>query len=209
MGKSLSNDQKSEGIGISKQDLEFLFEKIANTSLLLTVQSSNLVKINHELMELLDTLLLAFTNSHKEEKNIKGILGVRNGAYESLSLSEKSSRLSSFLHDLKENDNLKQCKSDQNILNDCNEILNRICDIHESSLYKTLPQKRYQSLTYREQTILSMIFSGMNTEQIAESLHLSPFTIKTHRRNIRKKLDLVGKQKDLATYFKSKEYHGP
>jgi DNA-binding CsgD family transcriptional regulator len=54
-----------------------------------------------------------------------------------------------------------------------------------------------------------MIFSGMNTEQIAESLHLSPFTIKTHRRNIRKKLDLVGKQKDLATYFKSKEYHGP
>jgi DNA-binding CsgD family transcriptional regulator len=209
MGKSLSNDHKSDGIGICKQDIEYILEKIANTSLLLTEQSSSLAKINHELLELLDRFLLSLFNSYNEEKNIEDSQGLRNEANENISLSKISTWLSNLLYGLKENDKLQQSKTDQIILNDYLERLNRISDILKGSLNQTSSQKHNQSLTGREKKILSMICSGMKTGQIAESLHLSPYTIKTHRRNIRKKLDLVGKQKNLATYFKTKESHTP
>jgi DNA-binding CsgD family transcriptional regulator len=47
-----------------------------------------------------------------------------------------------------------------------------------------------------------MIKNGMTTDQIAQHLHISPDTVKTHRRNIRRKLDIVGKKNDLASYLR-------
>jgi DNA-binding NarL/FixJ family response regulator len=47
-----------------------------------------------------------------------------------------------------------------------------------------------------------MIKYGMTTDQIAEQLHISPDTVKTHRRNIRKKLDIVGAKSDLASFLR-------
>jgi FixJ family two-component response regulator len=50
--------------------------------------------------------------------------------------------------------------------------------------------------------IVSMIKIGMTTDQIAECLHISSDTVKTHRRNIRRKLDIVGKKDDLASHLR-------
>lgn len=48
----------------------------------------------------------------------------------------------------------------------------------------------YDGLTDREREVLSMIASGMTGPQIAEELHLSPHTIRTHRDHIMEKLGL-------------------
>ena len=56
-------------------------------------------------------------------------------------------------------------------------------------------QKRTVLLTKRELQILQQIGFGKNTKEIALLLNLKSSTIETHRKNIRKKLGLVGKGK--------------
>lgn len=53
------------------------------------------------------------------------------------------------------------------------------------------------SLTGREHQILQLIGNGKQSIDIAVQLELSNSTIETHRKNIRKKLGLVGKGKLL------------
>ena len=69
--------------------------------------------------------------------------------------------------------------------------------------FATLP-----SLSTREMRIALMIKNGMTTEDIAMNLHISPETVKTHRRNIRKKLGLIGNGDQLRVYFRSLEAVG-
>ena len=58
-------------------------------------------------------------------------------------------------------------------------------------------------LSTREMQIAMMIKNGMTTEHIALNLHLSLETVKTHRRNMRKKLGLLGTGERLQAYFQS------
>ncbi|MCK5400789.1 MAG: helix-turn-helix transcriptional regulator [Flavobacteriaceae bacterium] len=51
------------------------------------------------------------------------------------------------------------------------------------------------SLTPRENQILHLIGNGKQSNDIAIQLELSNSTVETHRKNIRKKLDLTGKGK--------------
>ena len=46
------------------------------------------------------------------------------------------------------------------------------------------------NLTFREVEIITLIREGLNNEQIAERIHLSPETVKTHRKNIHFKLGI-------------------
>lgn len=62
-------------------------------------------------------------------------------------------------------------------------------------LYQTLEEDKtnnLNSLTKREKEILSLIGTGKLTNDIAIHLGLSPSTIETHRKNIRRKLKLNG-----------------
>lgn len=58
-------------------------------------------------------------------------------------------------------------------------------------------------LTPMEMRIASMIKDGLKSEDIARLLCVSISTVKTHRKNIRKKLHLKKKPINLASYFKS------
>ena len=49
-----------------------------------------------------------------------------------------------------------------------------------------------------------MIKGGFGSEDIARLLHLSPHTVKTHRRSIRKKLGIRNSKNDLSSYLKFK-----
>lgn len=65
-------------------------------------------------------------------------------------------------------------------------------------LFQTLEKdktKNLKILTKREKEILSFIGIGKLTNDIASDLGLSPSTIETHRKNIRRKLNLNGKGK--------------
>lgn len=46
------------------------------------------------------------------------------------------------------------------------------------------------SLSKREIEIVKFLAEGLTSNQIASSLHISPYTVKTHRKNILKKLEL-------------------
>jgi len=50
--------------------------------------------------------------------------------------------------------------------------------------------KKFTSLTQRELQVIALIMKDYNYKQISEKLYLSPDTIKTHKRNIYKKLDI-------------------
>jgi len=56
-------------------------------------------------------------------------------------------------------------------------------------------------LSQQEIKIVSMITSGMTSEEIAEQLFISSQTVKCHRRNIRRKLNLVGSKYSIAEYI--------
>jgi PAS domain S-box-containing protein len=59
-------------------------------------------------------------------------------------------------------------------------------------------------LSATELRLALMIKNGFTSDQIAGRLHMSPHTIKTHRRNIRKKLGLHNSKVNLSSYLKLK-----
>lgn len=56
-----------------------------------------------------------------------------------------------------------------------------------------LPEKAQDALpllTKREKQVLSMVADGQTTQQIADALFISPFTVETHRRNLLQKMEV-------------------
>ena len=60
-----------------------------------------------------------------------------------------------------------------------------------------------ESLSVSELRIASMIKNGISSEEIARHLYISPSTVKTHRRNIRKKLNIQDSGINLRAYLES------
>ncbi len=58
-------------------------------------------------------------------------------------------------------------------------------------------------LSATEMRVASMIRKGLKTNEIAGALNISPLTVKTHRKNIRKKLNLSNEQVNLASYLRA------
>jgi PAS domain S-box-containing protein len=68
----------------------------------------------------------------------------------------------------------------------------------------TLSYKIYPLLTEHEMRVAVMIKNGLISQKIADMLNISLHTVKTHRKNIRKKLKIQNSNVNLATYLKSK-----
>ncbi len=62
---------------------------------------------------------------------------------------------------------------------------------------------RFWNLTPTEIKIANLIKQGKTTKDIAALLHLSPRTVDTHRKNIRKKLSLHGRKANLRSHLLS------
>jgi DNA-binding CsgD family transcriptional regulator len=60
------------------------------------------------------------------------------------------------------------------------------------------------SLSAMELKVAVMIKNGFSSDDIARLLHISPHTVKTHRRSIRKKLHIKNSKINLASYLKLK-----
>ena len=59
-------------------------------------------------------------------------------------------------------------------------------------------------LSSTELRIVSMVVNGLTSQEIAEPLHISLSTVKTHRRNIRRKLNITRSNYNLRTYLESR-----
>lgn len=66
------------------------------------------------------------------------------------------------------------------------EIASRINESDQALEYEETSPK----LTYREREILFLIAEGKNSRYIASALHISKFTVDTHRKNIHRKLKI-------------------
>jgi len=60
------------------------------------------------------------------------------------------------------------------------------------------------SLSFSELRIASLIKNGLTTEEIANHLHISTSTVKTHRKHIRKKLGINNQRYNLRNYLESR-----
>ena len=65
-----------------------------------------------------------------------------------------------------------------------------------------IPHLNPIDFTWRELETIAFIQKGFTTKEIAQSLHVSPFTIKKHRENIARKLGSRGKTEFRKTIFR-------
>lgn len=91
-----------------------------------------------------------------------------------------------------------------------NTIRNSYIDILEDQLYKLIQggdsgrQVMLLKLTPMEMKVCKFIEAGVSSQEIADALNLSIVTIQTHRRNIRRKLNLQNRKLNLHTYLNQK-----
>lgn len=78
-------------------------------------------------------------------------------------------------------------------------VINKLQDLTSETNGSACPL--FANLTTMEARVASLIKIGMNSEKIAERLFISMDTVKTHRKNIRKKLKITNSQTDLREYL--------
>ncbi len=80
------------------------------------------------------------------------------------------------------------------------EMLGMYLDQLSSNLGK--PKNGETSLSTTELRIAALVKNDLTTEQIANQLFISPETVKSHRRNIRRKLHIQNTKTNLSTHLK-------
>ncbi|NGM73454.1 LuxR C-terminal-related transcriptional regulator [Sphingobacterium sp. SGL-16] len=70
-----------------------------------------------------------------------------------------------------------------------NNLINRVNKTLNLEGYIGNNYRKFALLTTREKQILSLLAHGMSTNEIAETLYISQFTVSTHRRNLIKKIN--------------------
>jgi DNA-binding CsgD family transcriptional regulator len=86
--------------------------------------------------------------------------------------------------------NRKESISISQELNGIDSSFGAISRVLEDNLYIRKNMAKFGSLTKREKQVIKLVARGFTSKQIAEELFLSLETVKTHRKNINKKLDL-------------------
>ncbi|BBO83003.1 LuxR C-terminal-related transcriptional regulator [Desulfosarcina ovata] len=98
-------------------------------------------------------------------------------------------------------DALGKCKVGMDARAYVNIINTNLSDI--VSRISTTVISKYINFTPAEIRVADFIREGKNTKEIAELLGVSPSSVKWHRKNIRKKLELTNKALNLYTYLNS------
>ena len=115
---------------------------------------------------------------------------------EKLIILQVRSLIVPLLEDMKKDKSMKAYESQLALLS---SYIDDITSGLSTNLHVNTP------LSFRELRVALMIGNDMTTEEIAAHLHISPETVKTHRRNIRKKLGIAGTRHQLHSYLRSVE----
>ena len=143
-----------------------------------------LEKVNKELLETNQAVSVLARNIDKKKEDLeKKIFKTCN------------SKLIPILKDLQKDVYCQRRQADlEVIVNYLNEI------IHDSPLHHDIDTH----LTDQEMRVAMMIKNGLTSQKIGDLLCISLHTVKTHRKNIRKKLNIDNKNVNLVSYLKSK-----
>jgi DNA-binding NarL/FixJ family response regulator len=105
------------------------------------------------------------------------------------------SRMLPLLEDFQKNASFKKYRA---------EIDELMLSLHELNPGLKKGSDIILSLSATELRIATMIKNGLTSPDIADLLHISLGTVKSHRRNIRKKLKLNNSRINLASYLEAK-----
>jgi len=139
-------------------------------------------KINNELLETNNALsiLARNINDHRLEAE-KSLAGTIN------------SKIMPIIDDLRKSDKSDDIQSSLDVL-----------EAHLQTLSKELrgEMNSVVNLTPSEVQVATMIKNGLTSREIAEKFYISLQTVKTHRRNIRKKLNIQSPNTSLTSYLR-------
>ncbi len=138
------------------------------------------------------------TESEEVNTALKVLIKMRNTenvAAKSLLKDELSLEVLPFIEKLKQNNqDVRQVR----LVNTLEANLQRLVSTYGSPNTISASLK---NLTPKEIQVASMVREGLSTKAIASTLALSPETISIHRKNIRRKIGLDSKDKNLRSYL--------
>ncbi len=161
--------------------LYYAKKELERKQLELIEHREELLKLNKSLIEANDALSLVSRNFEK-------------GREEILKRATKiiSFKILPLLEQMRKKAQKKEFAADLDIL---------VSYIDELSGGLLKKESTFSLLSNTEAKISAMIKNGLTTQQIARQLNISVETVKTHRRNIRKKLGIQNKKKNLRSYL--------
>jgi ATP/maltotriose-dependent transcriptional regulator MalT len=141
-------------------------------------------KINKELMETNQALSTLARNIDREKELLQ------NKIYNTIVTD-----VMPVITELQNNKTCQRCSADLEVLKiHLNGLISSPTEYHDIT---TL-------LTEREMRVVVLIKKGLTNKKIANMLFISEHTVKTHRRNIRKKLKISGSNINLCSYLNRK-----
>jgi len=145
--------------------------------------SSEMRVVSRELMETNEALSVLARNleSSRRESENRIILRIRT-------------LIMPIIQKLRSEKGLKRFKTDV-------ELLNAYIESLTSDLSSDL--KTAAMLSRTEQLVASMVKNGMTSDEIASHLNISLLTVKSHRKHIRRKLDIQNSGVNLRSYLES------
>ncbi len=147
----------------------------------LLAHKQEMLKLNKSLLEANDALSTLAKNFEKGREEI-----LRRVA------SITSFKIVPLLASLREKLESNEQKAELDVL---------VTYINELSAGVTKRKTPFSTFTNMEAKISAMIKNGLTSQQIARQLKISLETVKTHRRNIRKKLGIQNRKKNLRNYL--------
>jgi len=162
-------------------DLEEKIEALQHSETALKENKAELEDVNKQLIETNSALSILARNLEKARK-----------------VSERQLLHSSRTLILPIVDKLRQSRYLHNYRTDLDLLSSYIKDLNPSLADE---MGISGSLSATESRIAAMIKTGMTSHDIARNLYISPETVKTHRKNIRRKLKLQGSGINLQSYL--------
>ncbi|TFG91794.1 MAG: helix-turn-helix transcriptional regulator [Syntrophobacterales bacterium] len=144
--------------------------------------NKELENANKDLMETHKALVILAKNLEKIQKETRNSI-----------IREARSTILPIVEKLRRDVSLERYKADLDL------VSNYIEDV-SSNLSSDMKVATF--LSSAEFRIASMIMNGTTSEEIARNLYISLATVKTHRKNIRKKLNINNSNVNLVTYLK-------
>jgi DNA-binding CsgD family transcriptional regulator len=81
-------------------------------------------------------------------------------------------------------------------------ITDKVARLREENSFLRKNYEKFIALTKREREILKCIALGKTTNEVSDELHISVATAETHRKNIKRKLD-ISSSFDLSMYARA------
>ena len=179
-----SHDELERQVEEGGTVLEIVIEGIKLSEKKLNQRKLAFEEINRQFLETNQALSVLARNIDKNKE-----------ALEQRIYKVTSSKIMPIVRDLQKDDSFKNRQADLEVLS---THLSNITT--SSSGYDEIDT----SLTEQEIRVAIMIKNGLTSQKIADMLYISLDTVKTHRKNIRKKLKIQNSKVNLTTYLRSK-----